>query len=170
MVTKRKCTATTKTGLPCNAWAVHNTEPALCSAHAKRNQNAGAPPGNQNALKHGFYTSVLTQQEAADLLAHAQNDTIEDELALTRVMLRRLLEYLQQDIPETDETAVTELLGKDALKYFNEGSRYAMIAPLVYRETRTVAYLMRQHKPSGGFQDIMDNILDDLSTELGAQL
>ncbi len=166
---KTKCTTTTKNGRPCNAWAIRNSSPALCASHSHVT-GGGAPVANQNATRHGFYSAVLTEQEAADLLAHAQNDTIEDELALTRVMLRRLLEYLQKEIPEVDETAVTELISPRAMRYFEESARLEAIAPLVYRGTRTVAYLLRQTKPGGGFKEMMDNILDELADELQTQL
>lgn len=125
----------------------------LCSAHAGRTANAGAPAGNTNATKHGFYRSALTPQEVADLVNHATENSIEDEIGIVRVMMRRLLAYLQQ--PEG------QLLPFDAL---------TSVAPLVYRGARTVAYMLNQTDGRRGFDDIMQEVLDDLAEELGADL
>ena len=51
-----RCTATTASGSPCKAWSVRHTDPPLCGAHGGGTRPAGAPPGNTNALKHGFYS------------------------------------------------------------------------------------------------------------------
>lgn len=53
-MTPQRCTATCKDGTPCRAWAVRGTDPPLCSAH-RDHPNWGAPHGNDNALKHGYY-------------------------------------------------------------------------------------------------------------------
>jgi hypothetical protein len=55
-MTKQKCTATTSTGQPCKAWAVHNTDAPRCAPHGGGKRPLGAPAGNTNALTHGFYT------------------------------------------------------------------------------------------------------------------
>jgi hypothetical protein len=54
-VTTRRCTATCADGSPCKAWAVHGTSPPRCAAHGGTLARIGAPPGNRNALKHGYY-------------------------------------------------------------------------------------------------------------------
>ena len=50
----------------------------------------GAPPGNQNAFRHGFYSASFRQQE---LRALSQSNDLElaDEIALMRVATARLL-------------------------------------------------------------------------------
>ncbi len=55
----QRCSAANPDGKTCRAWAVRGTDPPLCSAHAGRNAGAGASAGNQNARKHGFYSSKL---------------------------------------------------------------------------------------------------------------
>ena len=50
----------------------------------------GAPPGNTNALKHGFYSRQFRKIETEDL--DAVNAGLADEIALLRVCTRRLLE------------------------------------------------------------------------------
>ncbi len=53
----RRCTATCADGTPCSAWAVRGTDPPLCAAHGGTDARIGAPPGNTNALKHGYHAS-----------------------------------------------------------------------------------------------------------------
>jgi len=50
----------------------------------------GAPPGNHNAVKHGFYSSEF---KAADLSALAKCDFIglEEEISLLRLFIRQVL-------------------------------------------------------------------------------
>jgi hypothetical protein len=50
----------------------------------------GAQPGNLNALKHGFYSRHLRPQESADLEQLASPHDLQSEVALLRVMMRRL--------------------------------------------------------------------------------
>ena len=65
---KRRCSATTKSGQPCRAYAIRGTEPALCAIHAKR-AIGGAPEGNRNAVTHGFYARPEISDVIADLAA-----------------------------------------------------------------------------------------------------
>ena len=66
----------------------------LCSAHAGRNAGAGAPPGNQNRRTHGFCASALQPEELADLVAFSGDMTLNDEIVIARVTLRRILAQL----------------------------------------------------------------------------
>jgi uncharacterized protein YjcR len=52
MLASRRCGAKTRSGKPCNSPAVHGK--ARCRMHGGA-PGSGAPPGNQNALKHGLY-------------------------------------------------------------------------------------------------------------------
>ena len=52
----------------------------------------GAPRGNQNARKHGFYSQVLDEAEKESLEEAAQIEGLDDEIAILRVKLRRILE------------------------------------------------------------------------------
>ena len=76
--TKTRCIAITRAAKPCKSWAIVGSNPPLCSAHAGRNVGAGAPRGNLNARKHGYYSHRFTTQELADLVAHAENDSLDD--------------------------------------------------------------------------------------------
>ena len=55
-------------------------------------RRGGAPFGNTNALKHGFYSSRFRKSEIADL--EATNFTaLLDEIAMLRVCIRRMMEW-----------------------------------------------------------------------------
>ena len=90
----RKCSATTKTGRPCQAWSIRNLHPPLCSVHAGRNTGAGAPHDNDNARTHGFYSTNFSLAEVTALLSHANTDNLLDEIALARILTDRLHNYL----------------------------------------------------------------------------
>ncbi len=51
----------------------------------------GAPKGNQNARKHGFYAKVLDEAERLDFELAAGVNGFDDEIALLRVKIKSLL-------------------------------------------------------------------------------
>ena len=70
--TTPRCTATTRAGRPCRAWAVKGTDPPRCASHGGTANKIGAPPGNTNAQTHGAFTqppdtSVDLDARIADL-------------------------------------------------------------------------------------------------------
>lgn len=171
----KRCTALTAKGNPCQAWAMHGRD--LCAVHAKVNAGSGAPAGNQNATRHGFYRSILTADELADLVANADNDTIDDEIALTRVTLRRLMKYMQEGDAILNESVrllsqqgnitheqLMEIL--DAIS--SSAGLLKAIAPLIFTGTRTVANLIRNQKPSTGLADTINDVLDELEARYPA--
>ena len=99
------CTATTAAGKQCKNHAVKGTQ--LCKAHGGSALDIahGAPPGNTNALKHGFYRPTIREDEYADLLTYAEQFDLADELAITRVRLRRLMTYIdgREDTLDPDQ-------------------------------------------------------------------
>ena len=64
-------------------------------------QPRGAPKGNLNALKHGFYSRLFHSGEASDL-ANGHPTSLEHEITLLRVMIRRTMELADgiQDLRE----------------------------------------------------------------------
>ena len=144
-----RCTGTVLSGEPCRAWAVRGSEPPLCAVHAGLNQGAGAPKGNKNALKHGFYRPGLTRRELAWLKKHADQVTIEAELALVRICLLRLAKFqMDEDLPVDKRIEAGRLLIAGA---------------------RTVAYLEGRIKDQG-LDGEWDVVLDNLSEMLGIEL
>jgi hypothetical protein len=56
---------------------------------AKRKR--GAPKGNQNARKHGFYARILDEAEQLDFELASGVEGIDDEIALLRVKIKSIL-------------------------------------------------------------------------------
>ena len=59
---------------------------------AMAGKKRGAPEGNQNARKHGFYSRVLTDEERQDLEQATEVEGIDEEIALLRVKIKSLVE------------------------------------------------------------------------------
>ena len=57
----------------------------------KERKPVGAPRGNQNARKHGFYAKVLTEAEQLDLEVASGIEGIDDEIDLLRVKIKSCL-------------------------------------------------------------------------------
>jgi hypothetical protein len=49
----------------------------------------GAPPGNRNALKHGYYSRAFKKAEKIDFNAAAGMDGINEEIALLRFEIKK---------------------------------------------------------------------------------
>lgn len=71
MTTSPRCGAKTRKGTPCQAPAIAGK--ARCRMHG--GEGSGAPPGNRNALKHGFHTREerAFRQEMRQLLRASQD-------------------------------------------------------------------------------------------------
>ena len=52
----------------------------------------GAPKGNQNARKHGFYSRALTEAEKLEMDEASYVEGIDQEITLLRIKLRELVE------------------------------------------------------------------------------
>jgi len=65
---------------------------------AKSKRRRGAPNGNQNARKHGFYSKVLDEVEQLDFELAAGVEGMDDEIALLRVKIKSILEYDPENI------------------------------------------------------------------------
>jgi len=51
----------------------------------------GPPLGNQNARKHGFYSSELDEVQKQDLIQAVEVEGIDEEIAILRVKLKAVL-------------------------------------------------------------------------------
>jgi hypothetical protein len=133
------CSAKVASGAPCQAWAIHDTDPPLCPAHSGL---LGAPRGNTNALKHGYYQKKLSSEEMQSQFDEADNVALKQEAILIRVVLRRLSQYLLNNEVPVD--------------------KIASIAPLIFTGTRALAYIQRQVIERDD-KEHMDEVLDQLS-------
>ena len=64
----------------------------------KEKRERGAPKGNQNARKHGFYSKVLDEAGQLDFELATGVNGIDDEIALLRVKIKSLLERDPENI------------------------------------------------------------------------
>ncbi len=110
------------------------------SAEAKRKR--GAPRGNQNARKHGFYSKVLNETEQLDFELAAGVNGIDDEIALLRVKIKSILEHDPENIK------------------------------LIMRATNTLERLVRTRynitkEQKKGLKEAIGNVLRDVALPLG---
>ena len=61
----------------------------MVSAMARKR---GAPKGNQNARKHGFYSRALTEAEKIDIEEAANLEGLDEEIMLFRLKLKELVQ------------------------------------------------------------------------------
>jgi len=108
----------------------------------KENRKRGAPPGNQNARKHGFYSKVLDEAEQLDLELAQGVEGIDDEIALLRVKIKSILESDPENIK------------------------------LIMEATNTLARLVRTRynitkEQKKGLKEAIGNVLKDIALPLG---
>jgi uncharacterized protein YjcR len=113
------------------------------SAGAKKQR--GAPKGNQNAYKHGFYAKVLDEAEQLDFEVAAGVNGIDDEIALLRVKIKSALEKDPENIN------------------------------LIMKATNTLAGLMMTRyritrEQRKGLREAIGNVLRDIALPLGIGL
>lgn len=108
---KTRCTARTASGNPCRNYAMSDSD--RCRSHRVdlAKSKAGAPAGNQNARKHGFYSKYLTTHDLLSMATATQGDLL-DEVAFTRVMVGRLAEM----VGETHDTLTAVKLAEAAFR------------------------------------------------------
>ncbi|MGE5123325.1 MAG: hypothetical protein ACM3H7_02320 [Acidobacteriaceae bacterium] len=70
----------------------------------------GAPKGNLNALKHGFYSRLFHASESSEL-ATDQLTSLENEIKLLRIMIRRTMELADGIDDLREATRVLDALG-----------------------------------------------------------
>ena len=105
----------------------------------------GAPKGNQNARKHGFYSRVLDEAERLDFQLATGVEGIDDEIALLRVKIKSLIAHDPDNIK------------------------------LIMQATNTLARLIRtkyniSKKDKKGLKEAISNVLRDVAFPLGIGL
>lgn len=108
-----------------------------------------------------FYASVLEAGELADLVAFADDLSLEDEIACARIALRRVLALL----------SAQERDGESALS----APEFARVAALAFQGTSTIARLLRDRRAirgdsADGISGAIAQALDELSIEWGIEL
>lgn len=116
-----------------------------------QSRKPGGQHGNWNAFKHGFYSKRYKPLELNDLNS-ALGDGLEDEIALLRVIIRRVFEYADDADKQNLDTWTRTLntLGSAA--------------------TRLAALIRTQQVVSGGGSSVLDLLseaIGGISHELG---
>jgi uncharacterized protein YjcR len=111
----------------------------------REKRKAGAPKGNLNALKHGFYSRVMDEAEMLDMEAAADVSGIDDEIALLRVKIKSVLERDPENIK------------------------------LIMQATNTLAGLVRTRynitrQQRKGLREAIGNVLRDVALPLGINI
>ena len=109
---------------------------------AKTGKKRGAPKGNQNARKHGFYSKVLDEAEQLDFELATGVEGIDDEIALLRVKIKSILAHDPENIN------------------------------LIMQATNTLARLVRTRyniskEDKKGLKEAIGNVLRDVALPLG---
>ena len=109
---------------------------------AEGKRKGGAPKGNQNARKHGFYSKVLDEAERLDFDLISGVNGIDDEIALLRVKIKSILEHDPENIK------------------------------LIMEATNTLARLIRTRynitkEQKKGLKEAIGNVLRDVALPLG---
>ena len=142
-----KCSQPKNDGSRCRAWAMPGTNPPQCASHGGTTKTPGAPPGNSNARKHGFYSATITPTTIEGVI----EDLAEKQAALS--------EYLATNLqnPKTDITTLANIFTIHA----QNASRLGRL-------------LSQQHALSGDMADglagAIGQALDELSLILDVQL
>ena len=148
---KTHCTATTRAGTPCRAWAVPGSRPPRCAAHGGATTPPGAPPGNKNAQTHGFYSATSGLDAATPNI-----DAIIADLYARQQALSDYLTAAHDD----EETTIEKLIPVFTLHAQN-ASRLGRLL----RDKRALT-----GEAADGIAGAIAQALDELSTELGTPL
>ena len=108
----------------------------------KAERKRGAPKGNQNARKHGFYSRVLDEAERLDFELATGVEGIDDEIALLRVKIKSLLAHDPENI-------------KLIMQATNTLARLVKISYKMTKEQRK------------GLKEAIGNVLRDVALPLG---
>jgi len=143
----------------CRAWAIRGSDPPLCAPHTPG--KVGAPAGNQNSLIHGFYSSILHPDDLDALADSAWDTTLNDEILIIRIALRRLQRMISSGLTPGPDP---QPLGPD---------HYARFFGLTFQATNTLSRLLRVRSdlPDGDrWTQIMNTALDALGEQWGLDL
>ena len=139
-----RCAGRTRAGLPCRRFPVSGG--IFCAAHMGfQRDGQGAPHGNRNGLRHGFYSPVLDDDEAADLQGLIDAQDLSGEIGLVRTLVRRIARQLKD---EDRVYTVKEL---------------ATMVTLAFTGTRTIAHLIARNNGGASFADILEEALGEMN-------
>ena len=136
----------------CRAWAKRGQD--LCASHSKRagasgdlRTSVGAPQGNQNAIKHGFYAderSVGRPSPAGGRIEIRTVPTLDDEIALLASRRDAVDRWMMARLDAGEEI--------DVLKYL------ALIGQIGSR----IARMLKTRDALGGSGDVIEGMFSEV--------
>jgi len=129
-----------------------DTAPPRCAAHGGSHKRPGAPAGNTNALKHGFYAHP--HQPLTDI-ADIINDLAAKQAALSA--------HIDDALSDADDEAPPHIA--DLVKLFSLHGQNAARLGRLLRDQRALS-----GDAADGISGAIAQALDELSTELGTAL
>jgi len=135
----RRCSATTRAGEPCKAWAVRGGQ--LCAAHSGK---VGAPVGNQNRRTHGFYAAPARKLETI-------GDVVADQLNRQEQLSTYIDEQMAAGAVDLDEV----------VKLFALTGQNASRLGRLLRDQRALS-----GASADGFLEMISKLLDEINTEM----
>ena len=127
----RRCTAIKNDGQPCNAWAVHGSQLALCRVHGEQGSRvwgsgevAAIDTGGKQEEK-SFYSASYSLEELSDLVHLAMDHTLDDEVGAVRIAVRRVMAQMQEELTPAEyaRMASTIFSGANAIARLLKTSR-----------------------------------------------
>jgi hypothetical protein len=128
-----------------------DTNPPLCAAHGGSSKRPGAPAGNSNALKHGFYAQPSRPLTTISDIIH--------DLAAKQAALSNHIDASLNDA-DADLPNLVDLVKLFAL----HGQNASRLGRLL-RDQRALS-----GDAADGIAGAIAQALDELSTELGTEL
>lgn len=146
----RLCSAHCEDGSPCQGWAVPGTDPPRCGPHGGGSKPPGPPEGNQNALKHGFFAKP-------DL---PPNPSIDEAIQELFQRYRGLGAYVDQ-LFEPGPPSPHEVIHLFCI----HGRAASKLRKLLHARRDLL-----EQRAEADMRAALDQALDELSEELGAEL
>ncbi len=106
----------------------------------------GAPPGNTNALKHGYYAHVRKRKHMSSA------DDLMQEIAFLRTLVRRLYQQSRSELtlPELINVLRVLSLASGSLKRLLDAQQNLKMSPRLYRDS---------------LQEALDNAMSEMQTK-----
>ncbi len=160
MSSSGKCTAIRSDGQPCKAWAVRGSDPALCSVHKRpASKPARSQPkagGKVIRIETGVVKPACpyTLEQIAGLLRENADGSLEDELVIARLAVRRLMSQLEEELTPHE---------------------FAHLAGVIFTGTNTIVRLLKSQRDldnhsAADIARAMIQALDETSREMGIPL
>jgi hypothetical protein len=113
----------------------------MTASHSPINRKRGGQPGNQNALRHGFYSRSFSAAELQNLDNNITGEFI-DKIAVARTNAARLAELLKdyRNMPLDDVVATSNALNKylDRIQSLSRSQRF------MYRNQTTLEKALQE--------------------------